>query len=101
MKKPGIMFINLLFLSFGCGGNMVEPQQKSPKIELVAASGNLIDMTGIWQTCAEVNGVYLHETFNFEETNLILTINIHGTANCSGPAMDTEVLTMTFQIGET
>ena len=101
MKNPGIMFINLLFLSFGCGGNMVEPVQKTPKIELVAASGNMVDMTGIWQTCAEVNGVYLHETFNFEETNLILTINIHGTANCSGPAMDTEVLTMTFQIGET
>jgi len=55
MKNPGIMFLNLLFLSFGCGGNMVEPQQKSPKIELVAASGNLIDMTGIWETCAEVN----------------------------------------------
>jgi len=101
MKNPGIMFISLLFLSFACGGNMVEPVQKTPKIELVAASGNMVDMTGIWQTCAEVNGVYLHETFNFEETNLILTINIHGIANCSGPAMDTEVLTMTFQIGET
>ena len=42
MKNPGIMFINLLFLSFGCGGNMVEPVQKTPKIELVAASGNTV-----------------------------------------------------------
>ena len=101
MKNPGIMFTSLLFLSFGCGENMVEPEVQLPKIELVAASGNLIDMTGIWETCAEVNGIYLHEIFDFEEQNLILTINIHSTANCSEPAMDTEVLTMSFQIGET
>ena len=101
MKNPGIMLTSLLFLSFGCGGNMVGPQQEPPKIELVAASGNLIDMTGIWETCAEVNGVYLHEMFDFREENLILTINIHSTANCSEPAMDTEVITIDFQIGET
>jgi len=99
MKNPGIMFISLMFFSLGCGGNIVEPEQESPN--LIAASGNLIDMTGIWETCAEVNGVYLHETFDFEEQNITLTINIHSTANCSAPVLDTEVITMDIQIGDT
>ena len=86
------IFLSALGLFFmSCGGS--DDGQPLTQVELITSSGNVITMTGTWQSpCVSMDGNSIEEVFTFDGMKATINIDIFSGAGCQNEPVQRQII---------